>query len=276
MRLLVSVADASEVRAAIDGGADIIDAKDASRGALGAVAPAVLAAIVAAVGGERPVSAAVGDAGDVAGIGLPTSSVTTRVAGSEVPGVSFVKLGFAAGVDARQGAVYAGSVAGALRGTGTAVVLAAYADAASDRLGRDAILDIAVGCGAAGVLLDTLDKQRGQPLFALLDPEVVADWVVSAQQAGLSVALAGSLGASDVALARDIGADVVGVRGAACDGGRLGRVSVGRLRGLLRQVAGTPVSGVREPSPRSIPAMGSPRVRSATTASVGTRDARTR
>jgi uncharacterized protein (UPF0264 family) len=256
MRLLVSVADASEVRAAIDGGADIIDAKDASRGALGAVAPVVMAAIVAAVGGERPVSAALGDAGDTVAIRLPISSITTRVAGSEAPGVSFVKLGFAGGVDAPQGAIYARSVAAALAGTGTAVVLAAYADATPDRLGRDAILDIAVGCGAAGVLLDTLDKKRGQPLFALLDPEVVADWVASAQQAGLSVALAGSLGAGDVALARDIGADVVGVRGAACDGGRLGRVSVDRLRRLVRQVAGTPISRALPPSPRPIPAMG--------------------
>src|SRR5579872_4969748 len=58
MKLLVSVADAADATAAMDGGADIIDAKDPSRGPLGPVAPEALAAIIASVGGRRPVSAA--------------------------------------------------------------------------------------------------------------------------------------------------------------------------------------------------------------------------
>ena len=62
MRLLVSVADAEDARAAVEGGADIVDAKDPAQGALGSVAPATLEAIVHAVDGARPVSAAVGDA----------------------------------------------------------------------------------------------------------------------------------------------------------------------------------------------------------------------
>jgi uncharacterized protein (UPF0264 family) len=40
MQLLVSVADAREARAARLGGADVIDAKDPSRGALGSVSAA--------------------------------------------------------------------------------------------------------------------------------------------------------------------------------------------------------------------------------------------
>ena len=39
MKLLVSVADAAEARAAIEGGADIIDAKDPTTGALGPCLP---------------------------------------------------------------------------------------------------------------------------------------------------------------------------------------------------------------------------------------------
>jgi len=254
MQLLVSVTDPVEARAAIEGGAEIIDAKDATRGALGAVAPSVLRAIVAAVGVARPVSAALGDAGNgddtrPAGFGLPafatlaishgvssTSSVPMGGAGLALAGVSFVKVGFAAGVTGRGAAAYVRSVVAALAGTETAVVLAAYADAATDRLGRDAVLDLGVACGAAGVLLDTLGKERAEPLFSVLAPDVVADWVGSAHQGGLRVALAGSLGASEIPMARDVGADVVGVRGAACDGGRRGRVSVERVRGLRRQM----------------------------------------
>src|SRR2546427_8160121 len=63
MQLLVSVADASEGRAALLGGADVIDAKDPREGALGAVRPEVLGELRAAVGAGRPLSAALGDAG---------------------------------------------------------------------------------------------------------------------------------------------------------------------------------------------------------------------
>jgi len=62
MRLLVSVRDVRDARAAVRGGADIVDAKDPRRGALGPVTPSTLARIRAAVPPGIPVSAALGDA----------------------------------------------------------------------------------------------------------------------------------------------------------------------------------------------------------------------
>ena len=53
MRLLVSVTSAAEASAALAGGADVIDAKDPRRGALGAVSPQTLRAILAAVDDAR-------------------------------------------------------------------------------------------------------------------------------------------------------------------------------------------------------------------------------
>jgi (5-formylfuran-3-yl)methyl phosphate synthase len=229
MRLLVSVSGAADVEAAIEGGADIVDAKDATQGALGAVAPSVLRDIIAAASGRRPVSAALGEA--------PDSTVPMRVAAMQPGEVSFVKLGFAAGVDGRQGRAHARLLAGALATTGAAMVLAAYADAEPDRLGRDAVLEIAAACGAAGVLLDTLGKGGGRSLFALADPDDIAEWVAAAQRQGLFAALAGSIGPDEIALAGDTGADVVGIRGAACDGGRDGRVSAARVRALIREMS---------------------------------------
>jgi uncharacterized protein (UPF0264 family) len=228
MRLLVSVSGAADAAAALEGGADIIDAKDATQGALGAVVPATLDAIIATVAGRRPVSAALGEA--------PDSSVPIRVAALRPGDVSFVKLGFAAGVSRHQGLAHAHLLAAALAGTGTAMVLAAYADAGPGRPGRDAVLEIAAACGAAGVLLDTLDKRRGRPLFAMASPEDVAEWVVAAHRERLFTALAGSIGAGEIGLARDTGADIVGVRGAACDGGRTGELSSTRVRALAAQV----------------------------------------
>jgi uncharacterized protein (UPF0264 family) len=228
MRLLVSVSGPEDAGAAIEGGADIVDAKDASQGALGAVSPSVLREIIATAGGRRPVSAALGEA--------PASSVPTRLAGAGPGDVSFVKLGFAAGVNWHQGAAHARSLAGSLAGTGTALVLAAYADAGRDRLGRDAVIEVAAACGATGVLLDTLDKRGARPLFTILDPEDVTAWVAEAHRAGLLAALAGSLGADDIGVARNTGADVAGVRGAVCTGGRTGRVSAARVRALVRRM----------------------------------------
>src|SRR5207244_4158543 len=95
MRLLVSVADPREARAALAGGADIIDAKDPRRGALGPVPPAVLLAIRQAVGAARPLSAALGDAYDPAAV--------ERAAGVAARhGAAFVKVGFAAVVPERR------------------------------------------------------------------------------------------------------------------------------------------------------------------------------
>src|SRR5260370_177246 len=62
MRLLVSVAGPDDARAALAGGADVIDAKDPGRGALGPVSADALAAIRRTVGPARPLSAALGDA----------------------------------------------------------------------------------------------------------------------------------------------------------------------------------------------------------------------
>ena len=62
MRLLVSAASAADAVAALDGGAAIIDAKNPVAGPLGPVPFDVFRAIVGAVGGQRPVTAAIGDA----------------------------------------------------------------------------------------------------------------------------------------------------------------------------------------------------------------------
>src|SRR5690349_2021023 len=61
MRLLVSVRSAQEVEAAVEGGAEIIDAKEPMRGSLGAVDAAELARIADAVPDGMPFSMALGD-----------------------------------------------------------------------------------------------------------------------------------------------------------------------------------------------------------------------
>jgi uncharacterized protein (UPF0264 family) len=87
------------------------------------------------------------------------------------------------------------------------------------------------GCGIAGVLLDTADK-RGPGLNGLTDLPALEAWVTAARRTGVFVALAGKLTEKDLALVRRAGADIAGVRGAACDGGRSGRISMAKVRSL--------------------------------------------
>jgi len=58
---LTSVASEAEAEIAIAGGADLVDFKDAAKGALGALEREILRAAVASVAGRRPTSAVTGD-----------------------------------------------------------------------------------------------------------------------------------------------------------------------------------------------------------------------
>jgi hypothetical protein len=239
MQLLVSIAGPREARAALAGGADIIDAKDPRTGALGAVRPQVLRAVRSVVGAGRPVSAALGDGG-------PDALVERRARTAGGIGATFVKVGFW-GVDA--GARAERRAAAARHGAGelTRVVLVAYADwRRADSLEPAALVAVAAVSGAAGVLLDTAVKTAG--LFELLEPGTVGEWIAAAHAAGLSAGLAGSLRGADFSVARALGADLVGVRGAACIGGRSGRVSAVRVSGLSALACPAPRVAPRVPA----------------------------
>lgn len=227
MRLLVSVADAAEARAALDGGADIIDAKDPSRGALGAVDVTTLRAIVREVNGARPVSAALGD--------VASEHEAERVAREAAfERLAYVKLGFAGIADAaRVRSLVSEAVLGArVAGERTGIVAVAYADARrAGTVSPMAVIEGAERAGAVGVLLDTAFKD-GATLFDLMDEREVAAWIAEAHAAALTVVLAGGLSGADISAARALGADIAGVRTAVCEGGRLGRVSRARVAAL--------------------------------------------
>ena len=227
MRLLVSVASAAEASAALAGGADVIDAKDplarrARRGVAGGPSRDLRPSPAA-----RLVTAALGDADDEATIERDARAFTTA-------GAALVKVGFAGINDAgRVSALTAAAVrgAGGERRRGRRRVRR-RGSRREPRTG--ALVAVAARAGATGLLIDTAEK-GGAGLRALVARSVLAAWVSEAQEAGLIVALAGQLTADDLSFARDAGADIAGVRGAACDGGRTGRVSADKVR-VLRAV----------------------------------------
>ena len=235
MRLLVSVRSAAEAGAAVTGGADIVDAKEPARGSLGPVEPGVLRAIAASLPGGTPLSVALGDLHDPAAV----AGSWRRSSGSHPrPAELYVKVGLAGVRDPALARAVLDAVVGAARRPPLRqeVVAVAYADhARADSLPRDLVADLAADAGATGVLLDTWGKD-GRDLFAWADPADVRRWLETARRCGLLTALAGSLSADGVRAAARLEPHVVGVRGAACDGGRSGLVSAARVGQLAAAI----------------------------------------
>jgi uncharacterized protein (UPF0264 family) len=235
MRLLVSVVDAAEAVVAAEAGADVIDVKDPSRGALGEAAPHVVRVVRAAIAADLPVSVALGD-GPLAPATAEARAVTAAEAGA-----GFVKLGLR-----RTPPDAARATLGAVRASlpaGVRLVAAGFAD--FERAQAPFPLDLpalAAAAGADGCLLDTAVKD-GRGLFHWLDEAQLAAFVESCRARGLFSALAGSLRAEDLGRLGPIGPDLVGVRGAACEGDRVGgRVDAARVRALVRARDGGPTA----------------------------------
>ena len=97
----------------------------------------------------------------------------------------------------------------------------------------------------AGCLIDTAVKD-GRGLFEWLAPDRLAELVAEAHDAGLELALAGALRAEDLPAVRATGADIAGVRSAACrDGRRTGPLDPARIA-HLRALC---VPGIRDAAP---------------------------
>lgn len=236
MRLLVSVVDAAEARLAVAGGVDVVDVKNPAEGSLGAPVPDVIASVRDALPPGLPLSAAIGD--------LPPLPGTAALAalGAARSGAAFVKLGLF-GPSVVEDAAAVLRAAREAVGAGTAVVAVAYADAErvpSRPLPPAALVAVAREAGVAGCLIDTAIKD-GSGLLAWLDAGALAGLVAEAHAAGLEMALAGELRAEDLAAIRATGADIAGVRSAACRDGRrtaaLDPARIARLRELCLTTA---------------------------------------
>jgi (5-formylfuran-3-yl)methyl phosphate synthase len=215
MKLLVSVIDAAEARLAVAGGVDVVDVKNPAEGSLGAPAPSVIARVRDALPAGLPLSAALGD--------LPCLPGTAALAavGAVRSGAAYVKLGLYGASVAEDAVAVLRAVRDAVDGAAD-VVAVAYADAArvaSRPLPPSELVATARRAGLSGCLVDTAIKD-GSGLLQWLDPAALADLVADAHAAGLEIALAGELRAEDLPAVRATGADIAGVRSAACHGGR--------------------------------------------------------
>lgn len=218
--LLVSVRSAAEALAALEGGADIIDVKEPSRGPLGRADDRVIGEVLDAVAGRRPVSAALGELAEDRS--LPP------------PGLAFVKWGLAGLALARPWWKMLARRRARLRKQqpDCRLVAVAYADGGEARgIATAQVFDFAVRYGLSVLLVDTWGKD-GRTLLDLMDLTELEQLCRRCRDAQIRVALAGSLTEREIIRLRHLEPDWFAVRGAACCGGREGEVQAERVRTL--------------------------------------------
>lgn len=241
-QLLVSVRNVHEAIAAVEGGADIIDVKEPHRGSLGCAAPDVILAIADAVSqikvARPPLSLALGELkewqrGDLASLRYAIHKAAPQ----------FLKLGLAEadtllrkadtvpGTVSRKADTVPGSVTW---GSGTVSwvaewqqvratiagahewVAVAYADDEQARSPAiDLVLQAAIEGGCRVLLIDTHTK-NGRSLLDQMSLNSLQAIRGRTQEHRLKLALAGSVGTSDLPRLLRIQPDIIAVRGAVC------------------------------------------------------------
>jgi uncharacterized protein (UPF0264 family) len=229
-QLLVSVRNEEEAGEALRGGADWIDLKEPTMGALGYVNKEVAERVVDSVGSRSPLSAAAGDLRDWVGSG-PAPVFGVR-------GLKLLKIGLAHNQEPCWKDILL-DVQSELAFFGQELVPVIYAD--FNKAGSPSpaeILSFAQLASCAWVLIDTFDKRTGS-LLDYVDRPAIVDLLGAMRDRGLRTAVAGRLTAEIMASLPLELIDVVGVRGAACRGDRLGAVCAERVAKLQAALRGS-------------------------------------
>jgi len=199
--MLASVRTLDEALFALEAGADFIDLKEPSQGALGALDHAAVRVCVQAIGGHRPVSATIGDI-----VSMDPQEMKAAVGRMATTGVDYVKIGFFAHPRAFDCAKVLTTLAHKTR-----LVAVMFADELYDIT----LVDAFANSGFAGAMLDTARK-TGKSLRDWRKEEELVEFVNRARAHGLLTGLAGSLGKEDIAPLLTIEPDYLGFRGALC------------------------------------------------------------
>lgn len=214
IRFLASVRDEHEAVDALAGGADIVDFKDPSTGALGAAPLAAIERALARLAGRVATSATAGD------WPLMPRLLVDAARRVGATGVDYVKLGLLPG-DALGACIDAlGGVTSEHR-----LVAVFFADHGVPLAALPALR----AAGFAGAMIDTFDKRVGGLRRYASDAEL-ARFVRAAHAAELLAGLAGSLALADIPALTCVGPDLLGFRGALCEADRASVLSPERTR----------------------------------------------
>ncbi|MBY0461032.1 MAG: (5-formylfuran-3-yl)methyl phosphate synthase [Gemmataceae bacterium] len=230
--LLISVRSAAEVAAALDGGADVIDVKEPLKGPLAPAEAEVVAAVVDAVDGRVPVSAALGE--------WSPNAITEAHWHLELP-LQYVKWGLA-GYAPTPG--WGEDLLDTRRDLpiGTEMVAVAYADWERAKSVPPAeVAKFAKRFRFKAFLLDTWGKD-GQTLLDFMPAKEIATLVDGLRRVYTTVAIGGSLRPEQLKSLRGVTPDYFAVRTSVCAAGkRDGVIDETRVRKWKELLAGVRV-----------------------------------
>jgi len=222
--MLASVNSVAEALLVLSADVDIIDLKQPALGALGALDIATVKQIVAGIDGRCSVSATIGD------LPVQPDPVFKAVKAMAETGVDYIKIGFFSGDDWQE-TVKKLSV---LTQQNHVLIAVLFADTQPDF----AIMSLLKEAGFTGVMLDTMDKQKGS-LTQLMAKMEIAQFVKQAKALKLLCGLAGSLRFEDIPELMPFQADYLGFRGALCQGhnrvGQLNKQAVMQIKHAIKK-----------------------------------------
>ncbi len=246
-RLLVSVRGPNDARAAVAGGAHIIDAEYPTS-ALGTVHPGNIHKIRSVTPKHLLVSTNIGEVQTV------WSTAAQAALGVALAGADIIKVGLGGLTPAKATRLMsdiARQIRFFFRNPRKDLIVTLFADKnlrpVCDPVPHGA--EIASKTKAAGVLIDTFVKRRGHALLDLMDLVQIADFVRSCHDAGVEAWIAGSIKRDQMPDLWTTDVDVICVRGAACEGGggRLGTVGRQRVRELVESIPASGRGATRSP-----------------------------
>ncbi len=231
VKLLVSIKEPNEILDALEGGADIIDVKDTEHGSLGLPSLLIVREAALKIGKLREKSAPLGD------VSHYDESLAYAAYVLDELGYNYIKIGLKTNSRGESIKITHSVVSSVSHNV--KVVLVGYADFQRfSTLSPLDVIDVASYANANGVMIDTLGKGE-YSTFDILSYEYLSSFVNKARKYGLFTALAGGLKISHIDKAVSLGFDVIGVRTAACQGGRNGRVKKDLVMILKQRVLET-------------------------------------
>jgi (5-formylfuran-3-yl)methyl phosphate synthase len=230
--LLVSVRSADEVAAALDGGADLIDVKEPAKGSLAPAEAEVVAAVIDAVDGQVPVSAALGE--------WSPNAITEAHWHLELP-LQYVKWGLAGYAPAPG---WGEDLLDTRRELpiSTEMVMVAYADWERAKSVPPAeVAKFAKRFRFKAFLLDTWGKD-GKTLLDFMSVRDVAELVDGLKRVYTTVSIGGSLRPEQLKQLKGVVPDYFAVRTSACAAGkRDGIIDATRVKKWKELLAGVKV-----------------------------------
>jgi uncharacterized protein (UPF0264 family) len=205
-----------EARAALAGGADILDVKNPKEGSLGANFPWAIRAVVDLAGGRVPVSATIGD------LDYKPGTASLAALGAAVSGADYIKAGLLGVKTRTQAEEMLEGIVKAVKDfdSGKKVVASGYSDYARAGCVSPMLLPAAAAkAGADLVMVDTAVKD-GRSTFEFMSEQELKDFISLGHREGLEVALAGTIGFEHLEMLKRLNPDIIGVRGIVCGGDR--------------------------------------------------------